>query len=505
MMPVIVAEGAPRRGVRGAPHGRLRRARGARRAPSAPEWAAPITGVPADRIAALARRYAATRPAMIVARRELDAQGRERLAGRRARSRCLPALDGRTSAWPGAASARGTAAASHGQALIDITRARAPAAGRLRPEPDAARHRSARRRPRPGAAALRDRHAVLVRGRRRAGEGARAHGSRGEPRPLPERHRAAVRRRRAAGDLAGSRSSAARARTRISTSCRRSLDAPGETRPAVWILRELARRLGRRRTSTPGPPTRARSTRSSTIRRRVTPRWPPSAPRAASARCGSRTSPIPTHAYATPSGKVELYSERAAALGLPPLPVHEPAPAPSPSAGVPARAHAHPVPRLLRSRPRAADAGAPRSRAALWIAPADAEARGLVDGAPDPHLQRAGRVRRPGPRDGARAGRDRLDARRLDRAQRRDLRRRRASPTRRSTCSPSRPARRPSTPRWRSRRPRPAGPAPREARRAGARQPLGRSSPSRSGAAPRRGAPRAPGARRRAPRPGSRP
>ena len=35
----------------------------------------------------------------------------------------------------------------------------------------------------------------------------------------------------------------------------------------------------------------------------------------------------PTHAYATPSGKVELYSERAASLGLPPLPVHEPSPA----------------------------------------------------------------------------------------------------------------------------------------------------------------------------------
>ena len=31
----------------------------------------------------------------------------------------------------------------------------------------------------------------------------------------------------------------------------------------------------------------------------------------------------PDHRYSTPSGKVELYSERAAALGLPPLPVYE--------------------------------------------------------------------------------------------------------------------------------------------------------------------------------------
>jgi anaerobic selenocysteine-containing dehydrogenase len=34
--------------------------------PLGPEWAAPITGVPADRIAALAREYARTRPAMIL-------------------------------------------------------------------------------------------------------------------------------------------------------------------------------------------------------------------------------------------------------------------------------------------------------------------------------------------------------------------------------------------------------------------------------------------------------
>src|SRR5438093_6689792 len=37
----------------------------------------------------------------------------------------------------------------------------------------------------------------------------------------------------------------------------------------------------------------------------------------------------PDHAFHTPSGKVELYSERSRALGLPPLPVHEDLP-PSP-------------------------------------------------------------------------------------------------------------------------------------------------------------------------------
>jgi anaerobic selenocysteine-containing dehydrogenase len=90
----------------------------------------------------------------------------------------------------------------------------------------------------------------------------------------------------------------------------------------------------------------------------------------------------PTHAYATPSGKVELYSERAAALGLPPLPVHEPAPASAhPLRFQQGRTltqfhgfydHGRALPSLARLDPE------PR----LWIAPADAEARGLVDGAP---------------------------------------------------------------------------------------------------------------------------
>src|SRR5262249_25863842 len=90
----------------------------------------------------------------------------------------------------------------------------------------------------------------------------------------------------------------------------------------------------------------------------------------------------PTHRYATPSGKVELYSERAAALGLPPLPVHEPAPASiHPLVLRQGRAlphfqgfcaHGRALPTLARLAPE------PK----LWIAPADAAVRGLVEGAP---------------------------------------------------------------------------------------------------------------------------
>jgi anaerobic selenocysteine-containing dehydrogenase len=72
-----------------------------------PEWAAPITGVPAERIAALARRYATTRPAMILLGGSLDAQGG--MAGRaHAQSVAFRRSRG-TSVCRGAASARGTA------------------------------------------------------------------------------------------------------------------------------------------------------------------------------------------------------------------------------------------------------------------------------------------------------------------------------------------------------------------------------------------------------------
>ena len=97
----------------------------------------------------------------------------------------------------------------------------------------------------------------------------------------------------------------------------------------------------------------------------------------------------PTLDFDTPSGKIELYSERAARLGLPPLPSYD-APSARVGAGPAARAYplalaagadADALPRLLRPRPGAADARPARSGAALWIAPADAAARGLADGA----------------------------------------------------------------------------------------------------------------------------
>ena len=100
-----------------------------------------------------------------------------------------------------------------------------------------------------------------------------------------------------------------------------ALSPPGETRPLAWVLRELARRLGVADffpwASETGPldailDIRHRARHRGSARDRG---WHP---RAAGLACRA-SGP----AFDTPSGKIELFSERAACLGLPPLPVHD--------------------------------------------------------------------------------------------------------------------------------------------------------------------------------------
>jgi anaerobic selenocysteine-containing dehydrogenase len=345
--------------------------------PLGPEWAAPITGVPADRIAALARRYAATRPAMLVMGGSSMHKGHNGWQAARAIA-CLPALAGHLGV-PGGGFGPRHGAASHGQALSDIT------------EPE--------RRP-PGTYV---------------------------PNQMPRVIDALVDRRVRVlllfgTDMLSSFADAGRLATGLDRAdlvvshdlflndtarrfadvvlpgtswleelgCKSTnthlylmpkvLEPPGETRPAVWILRELARRLG-----VDGfyPWAGDEGPLDAILDHPATGRATVAALRAEGGIRALRISHVghPTHAYATPSGKVELYSERAAALGLPPLPVHEPAPAPAhPLRLQQGRTltqfhgfydHGRALPSLARLDPE------PR----LWIAPADAEARGLVDGA----------------------------------------------------------------------------------------------------------------------------
>ena len=153
---------SPRRGVRRAPHGRVRRFGGPRAPARARVGRAHHRGAGGPHRGSRAPvRGDASRDAP--RGRELDAQGRERVAGR-ARDRVPAGARGP----PGRARGRARPAPRSGQprsGALGHHRARASPAGRVRPEPDAARHRRAHRPARPGPAPLRDRHAVLVRRR----------------------------------------------------------------------------------------------------------------------------------------------------------------------------------------------------------------------------------------------------------------------------------------------------------------------------------------------------
>ena len=91
-----------------------------------PTWAADITGIPAAQIVALARRYAATRPSMILVGGSSMHKGANGWQGGRAVA-CLPALTGNLGI-PGGGLGPRHGSTSHGQALASIvpTSARPP-------------------------------------------------------------------------------------------------------------------------------------------------------------------------------------------------------------------------------------------------------------------------------------------------------------------------------------------------------------------------------------------
>jgi anaerobic selenocysteine-containing dehydrogenase len=157
------------------------------------------------------------------------------------------------------------------------------------------------------------------------------------------------------------------------------LEAPGEAKPVSYLLRELARRLG------------------------VTDFWPwetdagpidaildhPSTGHATVADLamegGKRALNVshvayPERRFHTPSGAIDFYSERALALGLPPLPVYEPLPAstfPLTLRSGRTLTHFHAFYDHGRALPSLAKAD---PEPELWIAPDDAAARGIADG-----------------------------------------------------------------------------------------------------------------------------
>jgi anaerobic selenocysteine-containing dehydrogenase len=342
-----------------------------------PEWAAGETGIPAERIAALARRYAATRPASIVLGGSSMHKGSNGWHAGRAIA-CLPALTGNVGIAGGGFGPRHGSRA-HGQELHDITDPARRPPGRYLPL----------QMPRV-TEALRDGslRALLLFGTDMlasyADANALAEGlGRAELVVSHELFWNDTARRFA--DVVLPATSWLEEVGCKSTNTHlylmeRALPAPGETRNVTFVLRELAARLG---LADFYPWADEEGVLDALIGHPSTGGATVAALRAEGGIRPLRISHVahPDLAFPTPSGKLELYSERAARLGLPALPVYQPLPdSPYPLIFRQGRTltqfhsfydHGQVLPTLARLD----------AEPVLWMAPADGAARSLTDGA----------------------------------------------------------------------------------------------------------------------------
>ena len=344
--------------------------------PHTPEWAADVTGVPAERIRALARRYATSKPAMILVGGSSMHKGSNGWQGARAVG-CLPALTGNLG-LPGGGLGPRHGSASHGQALIDITLTeRRPPGSYIPNQMSRITEALLERRVR----------AMLLFGTDMLSSFADA----GQVAEGLARQDLVVSHDLFMNDTARRFADVVLPATSWleEIGCKSTnthlylmpkvLEPPGEARSNTWILKALARRLGLADffpwASDEGPIDAILdhpSTGHATV----------AALRAEDGMRALRISHVayPDRAFDTPSGKVEFSSERARAFGLPPLPVHEDLPASAyPLIFRQGRTlnhfhgfydHGRALPTLAKADPEPV----------LWISPADATARGLTDG-----------------------------------------------------------------------------------------------------------------------------
>ena len=342
-----------------------------------PAWAAGLTGIAAERIVALARRYAAARPATIVLGGSSMHKGSNGWLAGRAIS-CLPALTGNVGIAGGGFGPR-HGASTHGQTLATIV------AQERRPPGDDVPNQMAR---------ITD---ALVQGRVRVLLlfGTDMLSSFADANRVAEglaRQDLVV-----SYDLFMNETAARFADLVLPATawleelgCKSTnthlylmpkiLEPAGEARAVPWVLRELSARLGLADffpwDDTEGvldalldAPASGHAT-VATLR----------------AEGGIRALDVshvahPDLKFPTPSGKLELYSERAAALGLPPLPVFEPLGGdayPLTLRQGRTLTHFHGFYEHGRALPTLAAAD---PEPVLWISPSDAAARRLTDGA----------------------------------------------------------------------------------------------------------------------------
>ncbi|HET7264603.1 MAG TPA: molybdopterin-dependent oxidoreductase [bacterium] len=343
-----------------------------------PAWAAKETGLPPERIAALARRYASSRRAMIVIGGSSMHKGANGWQGGRAVA-CLPALTG-SLGRPGTGFGPRHGSSAHGQALASVAAADRRPPGRYIPN----------QMPRVTEALTGGRIQVLclfgtdmLSSFADAGRVARGFERTG----LIVSHDLFMNdTARRFADIVLPATSWLEDVGCKSTNTHlylmpKILEPAGEARPLARVLRDLAARLGLAEffpwASDDGP-IDAILNHPSTGHATV------AALRAEGGMRALRISHVahPDLVFPTPSGKVEFYSERATSLGLPPLPVYTPLPSAArhPLAFRQGRTltqfhgfydHGRALPTLARLDPEPS----------LWISPADAAARGLDDGA----------------------------------------------------------------------------------------------------------------------------
>ena len=342
-----------------------------------PAWAAAITGIPAERIVDLARRYATTRPAMILVGGSSMHKASNGWHAARAIA-CLPALTGQVGIAGGGLGPR-HGASLRGQVLGNIV-----ALDRRPPGDDDVPSQM----PRITEALVSGRVRVLLlfgtdmlssfADANRVAEGL-ARQDLVVSYDLFENDTA----RRFADVLLPSTSWLEELGCKATNThvylMPQVLDAPGETRSVPWVLRALAERLGlddffpwKDDASLIDAMIDVPATAHATVA-------------SLAAEGGMRAMDVshvghPDLTFPTPSGKLELFSERAVSLELPGLPVFEaPADSPYPLTLRHGRTltafhsfydHGRALPSLAKADPEPV----------LWISPADAAARGVADG-----------------------------------------------------------------------------------------------------------------------------
>ncbi|HEY7495078.1 MAG TPA: molybdopterin-dependent oxidoreductase, partial [Candidatus Tectomicrobia bacterium] len=342
-----------------------------------PTWAAGVTGLAPECIVALARRYATTRPAMIVLGGSSMHKGANSWQAGRAIA-CLPALTGNLGI-PGGGFGPRHGSASHGQALANIAAEDSRPPGTYIPS----------QMPRITEALQSGRVQVLLL------FGSNMLSSFADANALAaglERTNLVVSHDLFMHDTARRFADVMLPGTAWleELGCKmththlylmeQALEPPGETRSLLWIVRALAERLD---LTTFYPWATETGVIDALLDHPATGHATVASLRAQGGIGALRISPVahPDCRFSTPSGKVEFYSARARTLGLPPLPVY---------AGGTASAqrlalaqgrtlhHFHSfydsgrmLPTLARLDPEPC----------LWIAPADAAIRGLEDGA----------------------------------------------------------------------------------------------------------------------------